>query len=80
MIVTEAEFTPQTGPLPYFIAAATLEVLALQNLAGRLVFHLIVLADVVATKAADKQPATVIPHRPLALETLAVDAGTRAPV
>lgn len=80
MIITKAYLAAEAGVGAYFIATPTLETLALQNLTGRLMLHLVVFADVVLAEAADEDAAPVVPHAPLTLATYTVQTRARAPV
>lgn len=62
------------------VTGATFEILTLQDLAAGLVLHLIIFADVVPAIATNEQSASVVPHRSLALITLAFYTGTCASV
>jgi len=78
MVVAKANLALQTAPLSEFVATATLVVFGVEDLAGSLVFELIVFAQESHAKRAFENSAAVVPDASLTFDTNGVDQGTRA--
>ena len=68
----------QTAPLSEFVATATLVVFGVEDLAGSLVFELVVFAQESDAKRAFENATAVVPDASLTFDTNGVDQGTRA--
>lgn len=78
MVITKANFALQTAPLSEFVATTTLVVFGVEDLAGSLMFELVVFAKESDAKRAFEYATAVVPHASLTFNANGIDQRTRA--
>jgi len=78
VILTEADFTTETGVLAVTVARQALKILSLDHLAAGLVLELVILTQELKAEAARESPTSIIPDASLTLDAFCVSQGAVA--
>jgi len=72
VLLAEADLASKARVLSMSVATLALQVLLLDDLAGRLMLKLVVLTEWLEAEAAGETPAPVVPHTPLTLDAVSL--------